>query len=446
MKVINYEAHHVMGVEHINYDLEGWHLFHIGGANGQGKSSSIKGLLMALCGRSGMDYPKPALREGEDEGWIKVKLSGSEQLHEQEHLNVELHFERKDDGSVRESFRVIDSTGEEAPEPRTLLKRLYETRAFDPMQFDKMSKAERRKVLMDVVGLDFSSFESKRKLVYETRTSVNAEAKRRQAVLKNKSLHEGVPEEKICTSRLLDELKDAEKSNSQLEIIARELAVVESGIASSVSSIEEVTQEIDRKKKHLEYKKELLKKMKQTRAAARKKIKELPKAVSLDKFRKSIAEAGDVNQKIAENEAYLAEQSEVSELIATSEKLTEDIKQLDLGQDVLLQETEWPIKGMSVDADGVLLDGLPFESACLSQRISASVNVGMALNPELRLLVCEDGSSLDVNTLKQIQAELKEKDYTMLVEVVTRTEQDEDMCAVVIKEGRVVKDRGAAKC
>jgi len=82
----------------------------------------------------------------------------------------------------------------------------------------------------------------------------------------------------------------------------------------------------------------------------------------------------------------------------------------------------------------------------LSQRISASVNVGMALNPELRLLVCEDGSSLDVNTLKQIQAELKEKDYTMLVEVVTRTEQDEDMCAVVIKEGRVVKDRGAAKC
>ncbi len=446
MKVINYEAHHVMGVEHINYDLEGWHLFHIGGANGQGKSSSIKGLLMALCGRSGMDYPKPALREGEDEGWIKVKLSGSEQLHEQEHLNVELHFERKDDGSVRESFRVIDSTGEEAPEPRTLLKRLYETRAFDPMQFDKMSKAERRKVLMDVVGLDFSSFESKRKSVYEERTSVNAEAKRRQAVLKNRSVHEGVPEEKICTSSLLDELKEAEKANSQLEIISRELAVVESGIASSVSSIEEVTREIDAKKKHLESKKELLKKMKQTRAAARKKIKELPKAVSLDKFRKSIAEAGDVNQKIAENEAYLAEQSEVSELIATSEKLTEDIKQLDLGQDVLLQETEWPIKGMSVDADGVLLDGLPFESACLSQRISASVNVGMALNPELRLLVCEDGSSLDVNTLKQIQAELKEKDYTMLVEVVTRTEQDEDMCAVVIKEGRVVKDRGAAKC
>lgn len=446
MKVINYEAHHVMGVEHINYDLEGWHLFHIGGANGQGKSSSIKGLLMALCGRSGMDYPKPALREGEDEGWIKVKLSGSEQLHEQEHLNVELHFERKDDGSVRESFRVIDSTGEEAPEPRTLLKRLYETRAFDPMQFDKMSKAERRKVLMDVVGLDFSSFEAKRKSVYEERTSINAEAKRRQAVLKNKSLHEGVPEKKICTSRLLDELKDAEKSNSQLEIISRELAVVESGIASSVSSIEEVTREIDAKKKHLESKKELLKKMKQTRAAARKKIKELPKAVSLDKFRKSIAEAGDVNQKIAENEAYHAERSEVSGLIAASEKLTEDIKQLDLGQDVLLQETEWPIKGMSVDADGVLLDGLPFESACLSQRISASVNVGMALNPELRLLVCEDGSSLDVNTLKQIQAELKEKDYTMLVEVVTRTEQDEDMCAVVIKEGRVVKDRGAAKC
>ncbi len=112
----------------------------------------------------------------------------------------------------------------------------------------------------------------------------------------------------------------------------------------------------------------------------------------------------------------------------------------------MLQEAEWPIEGMSVDSEGVLLDGLPFESACLSRRISASVNVGMSLNPELRLLVCEDGSSLDMDTLKQIEEELKEKDYTMLVEVVTRTQQDEDMCAVVIKEGRVVKDRGTVTC
>ena len=446
MKVLNYEAHHVMGVEHINFDLEGWHLFHIGGANGQGKTSSIKGLLMALCGRSGMDYPKPALREGEDEGWIKVKLSGSEQLHEQDHLEVELHFERRDDGSVRESFRVIDSTGEEAPEPRTLLKRLYETRAFDPLQFDRMSKAERRRVLMDVVGLDLSAFESKRKEIYDERTSVNAESKRRSAVLKERSLHEDLPEQPISTDSLLQELRDAEESNSKSDVLEREVAELQLSIGHTTSAIEDIEQEIAAKKEFLAAKKAVLKKMKSNSTAIKKKIKEMPSVVSLEDIRKKISEAGAINRKIAENESYLVEKNEVRSLTDVAAALTQDLKDLDAQQDKMLQEAEWPIEGMSVDSEGVLLDGLPFESACLSRRISASVNVGMSLNPELRLLVCEDGSSLDMETLKQIEEELKEKDYTMLVEVVTRTQQDEDMCAVVIKEGRVVKDRGTVTC
>ena len=446
MKVLNYEAHHVMGVEHINFDLEGWHLFHIGGANGQGKTSSIKGLLMALCGRSGMDYPKPALREGEDEGWIKVKLSGSEQLHEQDHLEVELHFERRDDGSVRESFRVIDSTGEEAPEPRTLLKRLYETRAFDPLQFDRMSKAERRRVLMDVVGLDLSAFESKRKEIYDERTSVNAESKRRSSVLKERNLHEDLPDQPISTDSLLQELRDAEESNSKSDVLEREVAELQLSIGHTTSAIEDIEQEIAAKKEFLAAKKAVLKKMKSNSTAIKKKIKELPSVVSLEGIRKKISEAGAVNRKIAENESYLVEKNEVRSLADVAAALTQDLKDLDAQQDKMLQEAEWPIEGMSVDSEGVLLDGLPFESACLSRRISASVNVGMSLNPELRLLVCEDGSSLDMDTLKQIEEELKEKDYTMLVEVVTRTQQDEDMCAVVIKEGRVVKDRGTVTC
>lgn len=446
MKVLNYEAHHVMGVEHINFDLEGWHLFHIGGANGQGKTSSIKGLLMALCGRSGMDYPKPALREGEDEGWIKVKLSGSEQLHEQDHLEVELHFERRDDGSVRESFRVIDSTGEEAPEPRTLLKRLYETRAFDPLQFDRMSKAERRRVLMDVVGLDLSAFESKRKEIYDERTSVNAESKRRSSVLKERNLHEDLPDQPISTDSLLQELRDAEESNSKSDVLEREVAELQLSIGHTTSAIEDIEQEIAAKKEFLAAKKAVLKKMKSNSTAIKKKIKELPSIVSLEGIRKKISEAGAVNRKIAANESYLVEKNEVRSLADVAAALTQDLKDLDAQQDKMLQEAEWPIEGMSVDSEGVLLDGLPFESACLSRRISASVNVGMSLNPELRLLVCEDGSSLDMDTLKQIEEELKEKDYTMLVEVVTRTQQDEDMCAVVIKEGRVVKDRGTVTC
>ena len=66
MKLLTYEAHNVLGVKDIKFDLTGRHLFLVGGANGQGKSSALTALTMALAGKSGMnDYPEIALRKGE---------------------------------------------------------------------------------------------------------------------------------------------------------------------------------------------------------------------------------------------------------------------------------------------------------------------------------------------------------------------------------------------
>jgi len=64
------------------------------------------------------------------------------------------------------------------------------------------------------------------------------------------------------------------------------------------------------------------------------------------------------------------------------------------------------------------------------------------LNPELRLLVCEHGSDLDLDTLSALDAVLKENDFQLIAEVVTRSKEDEERCAVVIADGEVV---GATK-
>ena len=69
MKLLTYEAHNVLGVKDIKFDLAGRHLFLVGGANGQGKSSALTGLLCALAGKSGMeDYPEIVLRKGQKNG------------------------------------------------------------------------------------------------------------------------------------------------------------------------------------------------------------------------------------------------------------------------------------------------------------------------------------------------------------------------------------------
>jgi hypothetical protein len=102
-----------------------------------------------------------------------------------------------------------------------------------------------------------------------------------------------------------------------------------------------------------------------------------------------------------------------------------------------LQSAPWPVPGLSLDENGVLLDGLPIEQACKSRRIDVSVEIGMALNPKLRLLVCQDGGDLDTDSLQALGKKLEERDFQMLLELVTRSETDEALCAVVIKDGAV---------
>src|SRR5688572_14440513 len=155
MKVLRYEAHNVMRVADIKFDLAGHHLFLVGGKNGQGKTSALTALLMALCGRSGMKYPEISLREGQDKGWVKVELSGDDDMHDAKGFTVELFLRRKRSGQVIEEFRLLDSAGDEAPEPRRLLKQLYGMKAFDPLAFEKLDPAGKKELLQSLLGLDF---------------------------------------------------------------------------------------------------------------------------------------------------------------------------------------------------------------------------------------------------------------------------------------------------
>lgn len=143
-----------------------------------------------------------------------------------------------------------------------------------------------------------------------------------------------------------------------------------------------------------------------------------------------------------DNIAYAKLEKEVKESRTNWKKLDDRLKEIADERSEEVSNADWPIEGMELQEDGLVWNGLPFEQASTSQRIMASVAVGMRLNPELKLLVCEHGSDLDSDTLDALDAMLKEHGYQMLVELVTRSKEDEERCAVVIADGEVV---GATK-
>lgn len=444
MKVVRYTARHVLKLSDIDFNLAGRHLFLVGGKNDQGKTSALTALLMALCGRSGLDnYPEIQLKEGEDEGDVRVELCGGD--GEPPKLTVELKIKRKRGGVVAEEFKLFDENDRELKEPRKLLQRLYELHAFDPLSFERLDRKGKKELLSKLLKLDFADLDTARKALYEEREDVNREHKKLKAQVEAMPEYRDAPETEVSTADLLAELKTRQatnKENAEQANLLKELRKLIVGYENSVKStereVEAARQALEQAEAELEtYRKRLA----DAKAKGEKQAAVVTDLVDADEeqVREQIANSGEQNRKLGANQAKAKAKDRLRTLDDTSSDLTRRLHAVEKQKEEAISKAEWPVPGLSFDSDGVLFDGLPFEQASKSKRVLASVRIGMALNPRLRLLVCQDGSDLDSDTMTALDKLLKEKDFQMILELVTRSEADEELCAVIVQDGKVRK-------
>lgn len=440
MQVIKYEAHNVLGVKDVKFDLAGRHLFLVGGANGQGKSSALTALIMALAGKSGMsDYPEIALRKGQKNGKVTIELTGDSELMESKSITVELALRRKTSGQVVEEFRVLDSAGEEAPEPRKLLQRLFTLRAFDPLAFERMKPKEKATLVQQMLGLDLSKFDKEYQVEFDKRTDLGRDGKKLAAQLESSKHHDDAPAEEVKVVDLMSELENLDeenKSRANMQKLVEDLKqrqVTLTGVAN------DLVDKIAAMQKQLEGIKEQIAVAEKRESEAAKGLDKLPdRTPDIAAVKDKIAKADETNAKVRDNAAHAKLEAQVKKSRGDYQKLTDRLKEIQDERAEAVANAKWPMEGMELNEDGLLMNGLPFEQASTSQRIMASVKVGMALNPKLRLLVCQHGSDLDNATLDALNAVVKEHDFQLLIELVTRSKEDEERCAVVISDGEVV--------
>ena len=447
MQVLTYSAHNVLGVKDIKFDLAGRHLFLVGGANGQGKSSALTALIMALAGKSGMtDYPEIALRKGQKQGKVTIKLTGDTDLMEDNYITVELSLRQKNSGQVVEEFKVLDSAGEEAPTPRKLLQDLFSLRAFDPLAFEKMNPKEKATLVQKMLGLDLSKFDREHKKVFDQRTDLNRDGKKLSAQFEAAKKHEGVPAEEVKVSSVLekiDAINSAQAARAKQEDAIKDderlLGASERLIHDEENEVARLEEELKESKARLVSRKSALDAIQKQVASQTKALDGFPdRSEELAPLRAQIATAEETNRKVRENQAYDKLEKELKASRSEYQKLSDRLKAIQDERAETVAKAPWPVPGMELNEDGLLMDGLPFEQASTSQRIMASVKVGMALNPKLRLLVCQHGSDLDNDTLDALAKAAQENDFQLLIELVTRSKEDEDRCAVVISDGEVV--------
>jgi DNA repair exonuclease SbcCD ATPase subunit len=403
-------------------------LVEVTGRNGNGKSSLLDAIVLALGGGT---MPKAPIRVGEDEARIEVDLG--------DYLVIR-RFKRREDGSILPTLTVQNAEGAKYSSGQAILTDLIGRLAFDPLEFTRLPPKEQFDTLKQFVpDFDFNANAGARKAAFDERTDVNRDLKNLKSQVAGFSIPSGTPDEEINIDDLTAELEAVGKHNTDIE--ARKAN--RERVADEASRFRSVAQDYRAQADEMERRaKELRDQATEAEANAERNDKRLAEAGPLPEpkdpstIRARIEAANIANATVRDKKRMdqLIRQAEAKE--AESKALTGEIERLDAAKLKAIAEAKMPVDGIGFADDYLTLNGLPFDQASGAEQLRASVAVAIAANPKLRVLVVKDGALLDDDSMK-IVAEMAEKhDCQIWLETVTSDRPG----ALVIEDGRLAHE------
>lgn len=394
------------------------------GKNGAGKSSVLDAIAYALAGKSA-HCPEP-VRRGSKRAEVICDLG---------EIEVRRTFSAKGGTTL-----TVTSKGEVVMSPQRVLAALVGRLTFDPLAFSRMSTREQAESLRELIGLDTKDLDEQREAAYIQRTECNRRLKELEARLRGAPQHPDAPEDEVSTGELLGKLEAARSTNERNQAIRDELEELEAALDEARSDVSDTEKEIERLEQKLKDERENLAAQRCRVVEAegeietqRKKIAEL-EDVDVAPIKGEIAGADELNRKVREQRAYLEIVDARGRELSKSRSLTELIDSIDEQKEQRLREAKFPVDGLSFNDQGeVVFSGLPFEQASQAEQLRVSVAMGIAANPELRILLIRDGSLLDSEGMELVARMAAEHDAQLWIE---RVEQDQ-RGAVVIEDGLV---------
>lgn len=423
MKIISLTAENVKRLKAVEIRPDGAMVV-IGGKNGAGKSSILDAIEMALGGRD--RAPAVPIRRGESEASVVLELD-------------DLIVRRTFTESGNSYLKVENKEGAQFKSPQAILDKLVGTLSFDPLEFSRMAPREQLATLKALVGLDFSELDRKRAEVFQARAETNRAARDLRGALNNMNWHLDSPGEEVSAKVLMEELRAAREINQANQRQRSELEKRRQEVQAKQGRLAEVRNEIKALEQKIRDLQSLAGQIEADIEAgidAGKRFAEQVEAlrdVDLAAIEARIAEADEVNTRVRENKAFSDVDLKAEQTEAKAEALTREIEAIDQQKAEALAAAKFPIPGMSFDENGVLLNGLPFAQASSAEQLRASVAMGLALNPKLKVLLIRDGSLLDADSLRMVSEMAAAADGQCWVERVS----EGDEVSVIIEDGTV---------
>lgn len=388
----------------------------IKGRNGQGKSSVIDGIWCALTGK---DVPGVPINRDSVTAKIVVGLDDG-------------HTARLSWSAKGGKTLVVEGPdGEPVKAPAAFLENLIGKISFDPFEFVNQQPAKQKAFLQQLLRLDFADIDARKAAALAEKRDIERDAVRIEGeadlLVDAKNVERVDVADLLAKQRERLEAIDAGKQAAH----ALEIAESESRRAGElVASIEARIAELSRK----------LEAAKVAAEVAESDIK--PRAHELQRLRNLVATMPDNSEAIrtAEETNKQADRwAKRIELVAQSKGIKDEIaavtakiESIESERRELLMNAKFPVPGLSFSADGVLFNGLPFDSGnqCQSDILRVGVAIAVAQNPTARIVRIKDGSLLDSKAKTDLLAMLAENGFQAFIETVA----DCDLTTHIIEE------------
>ncbi|MGB0889618.1 MAG: AAA family ATPase, partial [Solirubrobacterales bacterium] len=399
----------------------------ITGKNAQGKTSVLDAIESALAGKAAM--PDQPVRKGEDDGAIEVKIG-----NEDEWLNVRRVFDAEGKGTIV----VTNQENMKPATPQKLLDGLYAAVAFDPVEFIRMKADEQHDSLRQLVTLDvdIDAVEQKITDTYEKRRDRNRDIKSDKARLGQMPVHEDVGKVMADEAEFEAQIESAAEENEKYAAMRSQRDTADTEIASIVEAIEQKQREAEHLRERISQIEASIETANQERAQLQKLLDNadaIPERVDVTAISEALKQARVENRKIKANEerALLAKSITASE--TESDKLTTKIDELKASIVKAFENADMPVKGLTLADGQVMFNDVPLTQASAAEQLRVSTAVGMASNPELRVMLVRDASLLDKDGAELLASMAEENDFQIWMETVS----DGEGAGIVIEDGMV---------
>jgi len=389
----------------------------LGGRNAQGKSSVLDAIQMALSG--GRSIPEDPVRHGAKKAFVVADLG---------ELVVERTITKK-----RTTLTVRNADGVEQRSPQAILDKLCAKLAFDPLAFSLMEPRKQNETLRELLGLDFAALDAEREKAYAERQAVNREAKQESARAAGIKLPPALPKERVTIASLIERMQEASDARARRSQQAQDLA-------EARSDADTAEREMTRARAALAAAKLAADEAQTAYDAAvfeRDRVEALPPVEVPDvaSIEYQIAKAEETNRAIELRAQRDAHELRAESLAEVADGLTSRIDGIDEQKAKAIAEAPFPVKGLALGENGPEFNGVPLSQASGAERLRVSVAIGLALNPELKVLLVRDASLLDDESLAMVAEMATEAGAQVWLERVG----DGDAAAVIIEDGQLLE-------